>query len=167
MLTLIQSRTTPVLLQWRVKDPCHSAKIASDRLHLNTQTTLTQQSRSGLTMPLSWHSRKLSGNELLCNLSGNLRPQSFQIREPLWTDPSLKSEISVLELISTLKKKKKKKKKRRWRMNGRTFPRNPLKRESPKILAIEEKATSPPPCTRTFYVIIAQYASCVCYTTKP
>ena len=33
-----------------------------------------------------------------------------QLAEPLWTDPSMKSEISVRELISTLKKKKKRKK---------------------------------------------------------
>ena len=43
----------PVLLQWHVKDPGHFAKSADGRLHLNTHTTLTQQSRSGLTMPLS------------------------------------------------------------------------------------------------------------------
>ena len=49
----------------------------------------------------------LSGNELTCNLSGNIRPQSSQIAEPLWTDPGLKSAISVRELISTLKKTKK------------------------------------------------------------
>ena len=33
--------------------------------------------------------------------------------EPLWTDPGLKSGISVRELISIYKKKKKKKKKKR------------------------------------------------------
>ena len=32
--------------------------------------------------------------------------QSFQLGEPLWTDPGLKSGTSVRELISTLKKKK-------------------------------------------------------------
>ena len=59
-------------------------------------------------MPLSRHSgENLSGNELTRNLSGNLRPQSSQLAEPLWTDPSLKNGISVRELISTSKKKKK------------------------------------------------------------
>ena len=43
----------PVLLQWHVKDPGHSAKSAGGRLHVNTRTPLTQRSRSGLTMPLS------------------------------------------------------------------------------------------------------------------
>ena len=48
--------STPVLLQWHVKDPDHSAKSAGGRLHLNTHTPLTQQSWSGLTMLLSRHS---------------------------------------------------------------------------------------------------------------
>ena len=48
--------STPVLLQWHVKDPGHSAKSAGDRLHLNTHTPLTQWSQSELTMPLSRHS---------------------------------------------------------------------------------------------------------------
>ena len=37
------------------------------------------------------------------------RPQSSQLAAPLWTDPDLRSGISVRDLISTLKKKKKKK----------------------------------------------------------
>ena len=49
-------RSTPVLPQWDAKDPGHSAKSAGGRLHLNTHMTLTQRSRSGLTMPLSRHS---------------------------------------------------------------------------------------------------------------
>ena len=49
-------RSTLVLPQWHIQDPGHSAKSASDRLHLNTRMTLTQQSQSGLTMPLSRHS---------------------------------------------------------------------------------------------------------------
>ena len=40
------------------------------------------------------------------NLSGNIRLQSSQLAEPLWTDPGVKSGISVRELIPTLKKKK-------------------------------------------------------------
>ena len=45
----------PVLPQWHVKDPGHSAKSEGGRLHLNTRATLTQRSRKGLTMPLSRH----------------------------------------------------------------------------------------------------------------
>ena len=47
---------TPVLPQWHVKDPGHSANCAGGRLHLNMLIPLTQRSRSGLTMPLSRHS---------------------------------------------------------------------------------------------------------------
>ena len=45
-----------VLPRWHVTDPSHSAKGADGRLHLNTHTTLTERSRSWLTMPLSGHS---------------------------------------------------------------------------------------------------------------
>ena len=45
-----------LLPQWHVKDPGHSAKSAGGRLHLNTHTSVTQQSWSGLTMPLSRNS---------------------------------------------------------------------------------------------------------------
>ena len=65
----------------------------------------------------------LSGNELTRNSSGNTRLQSSQLAEPLWTDPGLKSGISLHELISTFEKKK------RWRgMNYRTFSQNPRTR---------------------------------------
>ena len=49
-------RSTPVLPQWHVKDPGHSAISVGGRLDLNTHTPLTQRSRSGLTLPLSRHS---------------------------------------------------------------------------------------------------------------
>ena len=55
VLTLIV-HSTPVLLQWHIKDPGHSAKSACDRLHLNMHTPLTQQSQSGMTMLLSSYS---------------------------------------------------------------------------------------------------------------
>ena len=53
---LFAVRSTPVLPQWLVKDPGHSAKSAGGRFQLNTHTPLTQRSRRGLTMPLSRHS---------------------------------------------------------------------------------------------------------------
>ena len=116
----------PMLLQWHVKDPCHSTKSAGGRLRLSMRISLTQRSRSGLTMPLSRHKCvNLSRNELTRNLSGNIRPQSSQLSEPLWTDPGLKSGISARELISTSKKKKKKKSRRG--MNSLTFSPNPRK----------------------------------------
>ena len=49
-------RSTPVLLQWHVKDLGHSAQSVGGRLHLNTHTSLTQPSRNGLAMPLFRHS---------------------------------------------------------------------------------------------------------------
>ena len=55
-LLLFGVRSTPVLPQWHVKGPGHSAKSAGGRFHLNTHTPLTQRSPSGLTMPLSRHS---------------------------------------------------------------------------------------------------------------
>ena len=51
-------------------------------------------------------SRNLSGNELTRNFSGNIRPQSSQLADPLWTDPGITSGISVRELISTENKEK-------------------------------------------------------------
>ena len=78
-------------------------------------------------------SGNLSGNGLTHNLSGNTQSQSSQLTEPLWTDPGLKSGLSMCELISTIKKKK--------RSTGVEWM------VSPKICAREEKAASkmPPP----------------------
>ena len=47
----------------------------------------------------------LSGNEFTRSLSGNIRPQSAQPAEPLWTDPGINCGINVRELISTSKAK--------------------------------------------------------------
>ena len=76
----------------------------------------------------------LSGNELTRNSSENTRAQSSQLAEPLWTDPGLKSGISVRELISTQKKKKRKKEAQAG---------NEWSNILPKILASEETATLP------------------------
>ena len=53
---LVDVRSTPVLPQWHVKDPDHSAKSAGCRLRLHTHTPLTQRSRGGLIILLSRHS---------------------------------------------------------------------------------------------------------------
>ena len=92
-------RSTPILPQWYVKDPGHSAQSAGGRcwLHLNTHTPLIQQRRSGLTTLLSRHS--------VGTYQETSQPQSSQPAEPLWTEPGMKSGISVRELISTSKKK--------------------------------------------------------------
>ena len=111
-----------------LKDPDHSAKSAGGRLHLNTHTPLdpTKSEWADYAAVQAWCGN-LSGNDLTRNLSGDIRPQSAQLAEPLWTDPCLKCRISVRELISTSKKKKKKK--RRPGMNGRIFSQSPRKRE--------------------------------------
>ena len=53
---LFGARSTPLLPQWHAKDPGHFAKSAGDTTHLNTDASLTQRSRSGLTMLLSRYS---------------------------------------------------------------------------------------------------------------
>ena len=60
----------------------------------------------GLMMIMMMY-KNLSGNELTRNFSGNIRPQNIRSRlaEPPWTDPDIKSGISVRELISTSIKK--------------------------------------------------------------
>ena len=105
--------STPVLLQWHAKDPGHSAKKC--RWQVTPKYTYTLD-----PMQPEWADYaavqalpgNLSGNELTRNSSGNTRLQPSQLAEPLWTDPGLKSGISVRKLIST-----KKKKKCRWGMN--------------------------------------------------
>ena len=52
-------------------------------------------------MPLSRHSvETYAETSSHATLSGNIRAQSSQLAEPLWTDPSIKSGISVRKLIS-------------------------------------------------------------------
>ena len=97
---LFSVHSTPVVLQWHVKDPGHSAKSIGGRLHLDMHTSLTQWSQSRRTMPQA-QCGNLSGIELTCNSSGNTRPGSSQLTELQWTDPGLQSEISVCNLIST------------------------------------------------------------------
>ena len=101
MLTLIRCPFHPVLAQWHVKDPGHSAIGAGGRLHLNTPTPLTQQSRNGMTM-LSRHSLgTLQGKRLTRNSPGTTQPRSSQLAKPLWTDSGLKCGTGVCELIFT------------------------------------------------------------------
>ena len=100
--------STLVLLQWLVKYPNHSGQSADGRLRWNTHTPLdpTKLEWADYATLQTW-CWNLSGNELTRNLSGNIRPQSSQLAEPLWTDPCIKIGIRVLVLISTLKKKQK------------------------------------------------------------
>ena len=71
---------------------------------------------------------ELSGNELIHNLSWNTRPQSSQLAEPLWTDPCLKSGVSMCELISTYQKMNNNNKKPAgWEEMVQHSPQNPSK----------------------------------------
>ena len=113
--------STPVLPQWHVKDPGHSARSAGGRLHLNKHTLFILWSWSGLTMPLSRHSvgtyQETSPKR---NSSGNTQPKSSQLAEPLWTDPGLKlADLHIIKkfFFSTRM------------MNGQAFSHNPHKRE--------------------------------------
>ena len=74
VLTLIQCLVHPMLPQYTVKDPGHSAQSACGRLHLYMHATLTQQSWCGLAM-LPRHSVGThQGNGLTHNSSENTQP---------------------------------------------------------------------------------------------
>ena len=64
-----------------------------------------QRSQSGLTVLSGNNMGTYQGNKLMHKSSGNTSPKSSQLAKPLWTDPGLKNEIDVCELISTMKKK--------------------------------------------------------------
>ena len=125
MLTFIRCPFHPSVTLVHVKEPGHSAKSAGGRLHVDTHTPLTYRNRSELTMLLSRYSvgtyQKTSSQG---NSSGNTRPQSSQVADPLCTDPGLKSGIGVRKLTSTRNNNNKK---RRRGMNHRTFPQHPRK----------------------------------------
>ena len=82
-----------MLPQLHVKDPGHSATKASGRLHLNPHMALTRRSRSGLTMVSRQSVTTYQGNELTRTSSGNVRPQSSQRAEPLWTESGVRVEM--------------------------------------------------------------------------
>ena len=100
------------------KRPQSFCQSAGNRLHLSTQTTLTQRSWSGLTMLLSRYSMGTYPETSPHAICQNNRSRSSQFAEPLSTDPGLKSAISVRDLISTKKKKKKKERKKKKSAGG-------------------------------------------------
>ena len=110
-----------MLLQWHVKSP--GSFCLKCRWQITFKHTYTLDPSK-----LEWagyaavqaQCGNLSQNELTCNSSRNTCSQLSQLTDPLWTDPGLKSGISLHELISTLKKKK-----CRRGMNCRTFSPNP------------------------------------------
>ena len=104
MLTYSVSVPPPCYHSDTLKNPGHSTKSAGGRLHLNTHAPLTQRSQSGLSMTLSRHSVGTYPETSSHATRQGTFGLSSQLAEQLWTDPGIKSEISVCDLISTLKK---------------------------------------------------------------
>ena len=73
--------------------------------------------------------------------SGNTRPQSTLLAEPLWTYPGLKSGISMCESIST--KREKKSAGGKWQVDGWTLPKSShARKKPPPHVAFEQIQTS-------------------------
>ena len=125
--------STPMLPQWQVKDPGHSAKSASDRVHLDMCTPWTHWSQSGLTMLLFRHSvgtyQEISS---LATQKGTLRHSCLSVLAT-----GLKSGMRACGLTSSLAKKK-------------SAGGERMVEHCPRGLASEEKATTkkPPPKSR-------------------
>ena len=96
----LHSPPSSLLLQWHIKDPSHSARSAGGRLQIDTHTPFTNNWVGWLCFPDSVGT--CQGNKFTHNTSGNVQPQSSQLTEPKWTDPSLRCGMGVCELITTL-----------------------------------------------------------------
>ena len=92
-----------VLALW-VPSALHGCRYRSERTSVvSFVSDFFFKLRSGLTMPLSRYSvGSYQETSSYATHQGNTRPQSSQFAEPLWTEPDLRSGISV-----HLKKKKK------------------------------------------------------------
>ena len=86
-----------MLPQWHLKDPGHSAKSASGRLHVNAHTPLTQPSQSGLTMQLSKYSVVTYPETSSHTTCQETLACVSQLAEALRVDPGIKSGINVRE----------------------------------------------------------------------
>ena len=101
--------------QQAIPAPSQSGKSKSYNTHrvikvakiMCTQIFVTFSSGQRDLTPDRPQCENLSGNELTRNLLGNIHPQSSQPAKPFWTDPGIKSGISVRELIPTSKTTKK------------------------------------------------------------
>ena len=101
-------RSTPVLPQWHLKDPGHSAKKASGRLHLNMHIPLTQRISVGwLCCPgTEWEPiRETSSHATRHSASHPSSPSHCGLILACGSDSSLKNGTGVL--ISTYKEKQK------------------------------------------------------------
>ena len=130
VLTLIWCPFHPCVTAVIRKRPRSFCKSASGRLHLNMHTPLTQRSRSGLTMPLSRRSvGTYPETSSHATYQETLGHSCLSLLTYLWTDPGLKSGISV-RALSPLKRQQQK---------GQAG--NELSNILQKILVRAEKAT--------------------------
>ena len=123
VLTLIWCPYHPLLWQWHVKDPNHSAKSAGGRLYMNTHVcTLNSPSQSRLTMLVCRHSvwtyQEMSSH---ATHQGTLSHSCLSLLSHWGPDPSVKSGISMKNHFFW--------KKRRWGIICWTFPQNPRSKE--------------------------------------
>ena len=118
-------RSSPVLPQWHVKDPCQSAKSAGGRLLINTDTHLTHRSRSELTMLLSRQSMGIY-QETSSHATRQGKLGHSRLSSPSHCGLILAYRVElVCASYSPLKKEKKKS---RRGMNSRPFSPNPRTR---------------------------------------
>ena len=101
MLTLIRCQFHPRVTAVARKRPrpfCQKCRWQVTPKHAYTLNP-TKSEWADCAAVRAW-CRNLSGNELTRNLPGNIPRQSSQLAEPLWTDPGVKSGISVRKIIS-------------------------------------------------------------------
>ena len=100
MLTLIRCPFHPCITEVARKRPrsfCQKCRWQIIHEHVYTLVPTKSKWADCRWPSIVWEPIR---DELTRNLTGNIRPQSSQYAEPLWTDPALKSGISVCELIS-------------------------------------------------------------------
>ena len=88
---MFDARSTPVVTAVARKRPWSFCQSVFDPIKSEWADYAAVQAECG----------NLSGKEATHNMSGDTQSQSSQLAEPLWTDPGLKSGISVCKLIST------------------------------------------------------------------
>ena len=128
MLTLIQCLFHPPVTAVACKRPLSSCQKCRWQVTPKHAYTLDQtKSNCGLTIPLCRHSvgTKLETSSHTTH-QGTLA-RLFQFAEPLWTDPGLRSGISVHNFISSKK------------MNSQTFSQNLGKRKATTNLILSTK----------------------------
>ena len=131
MLTLIRCPFHPRVTAVARKRPrsfCKKCRWQVTSKHAYT-FDLTKSEWADYAAVQAWCGNLL-GNELTRNSSRITQPKSSQLAEPLWTDPGLKSRISVRKLISSSKRKKEKKG-QMWNEWSNILPKSSQARKKP------------------------------------